>query len=102
MSQQDIIRAWKDPEFRESLSEEQRSQIPENPVGIIELTDPEIQAAVGGLAVGGLAVGGLAVGGHCADTDGGCCTGDYNCPFSSHGSGCAGTDNACSIKAFSL
>ena len=28
MSQQDIIRAWKDPEFRNSLSEEQRSQLP--------------------------------------------------------------------------
>ena len=35
MSDYDIIRAWKDEDYLNSLSEEQRSQIPENPAGII-------------------------------------------------------------------
>ena len=39
MSNSDIIRAWKDEEYRNSLSEEQRSQLPENPAGMIELDE---------------------------------------------------------------
>jgi len=48
MSYMEIIRAWKDEEYRLSLSEEQRAQLPENPAGLIELTDVELEAAVGG------------------------------------------------------
>ncbi|MEO1347953.1 MAG: mersacidin/lichenicidin family type 2 lantibiotic [Cyanobacteria bacterium J06635_15] len=77
MSYQNIIRAWKDAEYRESLTEEQRSQLPENPIGIVELTVPDLQEVSGGLM---------------ADTDAGCCTGDYACPFSIDQSGCAGSD----------
>jgi mersacidin/lichenicidin family type 2 lantibiotic len=44
----DIPRAWTDPEYRASLSDEERAALPENPVGISEL-DPELlQSAVGG------------------------------------------------------
>ena len=43
-----IIRAWKDPEFRQSLSEEEREHLPENPAGAIELTDEELDLAAGG------------------------------------------------------
>jgi mersacidin/lichenicidin family type 2 lantibiotic len=43
-----IIRAWKDPEYREDLSEEERELLPENPAGAIELTDEELDLAVGG------------------------------------------------------
>lgn len=50
MSQQDIIRAWKDPEFRNSLSEDQRSQLPENPAGILEIPDESLETIVGGIA----------------------------------------------------
>jgi mersacidin/lichenicidin family type 2 lantibiotic len=50
MSNNDIIRAWKDAEYRNSLSEEQRSQLPENPAGIIELADEESDALSGGLS----------------------------------------------------
>ncbi|WP_392534166.1 mersacidin/lichenicidin family type 2 lantibiotic [Nostoc sp. C117] len=35
----DIIRAWKDEAYRDSLNEEQISQVPENPAGLIELCD---------------------------------------------------------------
>ena len=43
-----IIRAWKDPEYRQSLSEEEREHLPENPAGAIELTDEELDMAAGG------------------------------------------------------
>jgi mersacidin/lichenicidin family type 2 lantibiotic len=43
-----IIRAWKDPEYRQSLSEEERELLPENPAGAIELTDDELDMAAGG------------------------------------------------------
>lgn len=48
MSNDDITRAWKDEEYRNSLSEEQRSQLPENPAGKIELTQEDLQSVVGG------------------------------------------------------
>lgn len=48
MSHENIIRAWKDEEYRNSLSEEQRSQLPENPAGMIELSDEDMQAIAGG------------------------------------------------------
>jgi len=45
----DIIRAWKDEEYRNSLSEEQRAQLPENPAGMVELSDEAMQNVGGGL-----------------------------------------------------
>ncbi|MDJ0800587.1 MAG: mersacidin/lichenicidin family type 2 lantibiotic [Calothrix sp. MO_167.B12] len=51
MSKEDIIRAWKDPEYRNSLSEEQRSQLPENPAGVIKLSDEEMSTVAGGIDI---------------------------------------------------
>jgi mersacidin/lichenicidin family type 2 lantibiotic len=48
MSYLDIIRAWKDKEYRLSLSEEQRAVLPEHPAGLIELADAELDNATGG------------------------------------------------------
>lgn len=48
MSNENIIRAWKDADFRNSLSEKERSLLPENPAGLIELTDADLNGAVGG------------------------------------------------------
>jgi mersacidin/lichenicidin family type 2 lantibiotic len=45
----DIIRAWKDEEYRLSLSAEQRALLPEHPAGLIELTDLELGAVAGGM-----------------------------------------------------
>ena len=42
-----IIRAWEDPEYRKSLSEEERAKLPENPVGQIELTEDELREVMG-------------------------------------------------------
>ncbi len=48
-----IIRAWKDREYRESLSDEELALLPENPAGEIELNDDELTSIVGGGGGGG-------------------------------------------------
>ncbi|HYG61306.1 MAG TPA: mersacidin/lichenicidin family type 2 lantibiotic [Thermoanaerobaculia bacterium] len=48
MKKRDIIRAWRDEEFRLSLSEEQRAQLPANPAGNVELADEDLRSASGG------------------------------------------------------
>ncbi len=48
MSNIDIIRAWKDEEYRNSLSEEEQSQLPENPAGMMKLLDADMECVVGG------------------------------------------------------
>ena len=48
MSTLDIVRAWKDEEYCESLSETQRASLPQNPAGIVELSDTQLSAAGGG------------------------------------------------------
>lgn len=48
MSNSDIIRAWKDADYRASLSEEQLGLLPENPAGAIELSDEDLSSLSGG------------------------------------------------------
>lgn len=48
MSNIDITRAWKDPEYRNSLSEQELAQLPPHPAGSINLTEAEMDAIVGG------------------------------------------------------
>ena len=47
MSDLDVIRAWKDPHYRRSLSAAELARLPENPAGLIELTDDELRMAGG-------------------------------------------------------
>jgi mersacidin/lichenicidin family type 2 lantibiotic len=47
MSYKNIIRAWKDEDYRLSLSEAERALLPEHPAGLIELSGAEM-AGVGG------------------------------------------------------
>lgn len=47
----DVVRAWKDEEYRSSLTEAQRAQIPDNPAGLVDLTDEEINGIEGGLSI---------------------------------------------------
>jgi mersacidin/lichenicidin family type 2 lantibiotic len=51
MSTQNIIRAWKDKAYRESLSEAERALLPENPAGLIELTDADLDGVAGGITI---------------------------------------------------
>jgi mersacidin/lichenicidin family type 2 lantibiotic len=48
MSNVDVIRAWKDEEYRNSLSDAERAALPANPAGLIELTAAELQDVAGG------------------------------------------------------
>src|SRR5919199_996646 len=53
MSHIDIIRAWKDEEYRASLSEAELAQLPENPAGLIEIADIDhMELADTAMAVG--------------------------------------------------
>jgi mersacidin/lichenicidin family type 2 lantibiotic len=46
----DIVRAWKDESYRQQLNNE---QLPENPAGILELTDSELEGVSGSGGYGG-------------------------------------------------
>jgi len=48
MSELDIIRAWKDKTYRNSLSAEELAHLPEHPAGAIELTNDELAYIDGG------------------------------------------------------
>jgi len=50
MKKEMIVRAWKDPEYRAHLSEEQRAALPESPSGrsIAELGEAELADIYGG------------------------------------------------------
>ena len=43
----DIVRAWKDEAYRESLSQEQKALLPANPVGELEMSDADLATVVG-------------------------------------------------------
>jgi len=47
MSKLDIIRAWTDPDYRLSLTDAQRNQLPEHPAGLVELDDIDLKGVVG-------------------------------------------------------
>jgi mersacidin/lichenicidin family type 2 lantibiotic len=49
----DIVRAWKDESYRQSLNEEQRSSLPANPAGELELTSTDLETVYGGGTPGG-------------------------------------------------
>ncbi|MEQ9672110.1 mersacidin/lichenicidin family type 2 lantibiotic [Coleofasciculus sp. G2-EDA-02] len=52
MSNNDIIRAWKDEEYRRSLSKEEQAKLPDNPAGSweeLELDEQMMEALAGGL-----------------------------------------------------
>ena len=48
MSYQHIIRAWKDVEYRLSLSAAERALLPGHPAGLIELSERDMDPIAGG------------------------------------------------------
>ena len=50
MSNKTAIRAWKDEDFRLSLSQAELAQLPGNPAGLVELTEEQL-GLVGGASV---------------------------------------------------
>lgn len=87
----DIIRAWKDRSYRDSLSAEEQALLPENPVGQIELTDEELKEVNGAQAQTG---GGTfnSFGLQCGGSQGGVCQ-------SVQGSACISQQGNCGSQA---
>ena len=52
MSLRKTIRAWEDPEYRNGLSAAELADLPENPAGVIELTEAELGQVLGGAQSG--------------------------------------------------
>jgi mersacidin/lichenicidin family type 2 lantibiotic len=55
MNKIDIVRAWKDEEYRNSLTQEQLASLPTNPAGNAEatsdaLSEEELEEVAGGMA----------------------------------------------------
>lgn len=50
-----IVRAWKDEAYRQTLSEEQLSALPANPAGELELTSADLETVYGGGGPAGIA-----------------------------------------------
>lgn len=48
MSKIDVIRAWKDPSYRSSLSQDQLGALPASPAGPMELSDEDLEMVAGG------------------------------------------------------
>ena len=49
MNKADVIRAWKDPAYRATLSAEDLARLPSHPAGLIELKERELREATGGV-----------------------------------------------------
>ncbi len=47
ISGKDIVRAWKDADYRESLSAEDRAALPNHPAGLVDLSDAELESVLG-------------------------------------------------------
>jgi mersacidin/lichenicidin family type 2 lantibiotic len=43
-----VIRAWKDPDYRLTLTDEERAELPDHPAGLLELDDAELARVAGG------------------------------------------------------
>ena len=49
MNKNDVIRAWKDPFYRATLSGEAQASLPQHPAGITALSDDQLVTASGAL-----------------------------------------------------
>ena len=43
----DVVRAWKDPAYRDRLAAGDLALTPSNPAGVVELTDAQLREATG-------------------------------------------------------
>jgi mersacidin/lichenicidin family type 2 lantibiotic len=48
MSNASIIRAWKDADYRASLSPDEQALVPSHPAGLVELADADLEGLAGG------------------------------------------------------
>jgi mersacidin/lichenicidin family type 2 lantibiotic len=68
----DVVRALKDVDYRESLSEEERAHLPQSQAGLIELSGADLEEVLG--AAGVAVAGGYLLGSYsCTKSSGGGC-----------------------------
>ena len=48
MKKVDVVRAWRDAEYRKGLTEEQRAALPAHPAGVVDLDDDTLRSVTGG------------------------------------------------------
>jgi mersacidin/lichenicidin family type 2 lantibiotic len=48
MKKLDVARAWRDEEYRNSLTDEERASLPENPAGMATVDDSALRSITGG------------------------------------------------------
>ena len=51
MKKIDVIRAWRDEEYRDSLTEQELSSLPENPAGMATVDDSALRSVNGAATV---------------------------------------------------
>jgi len=51
MSKSDVVRAWKDPLYRASLSREEIAGLPAHPSGLVELDEEQLKRLAGGQTI---------------------------------------------------
>ncbi len=49
----DIVRAWKDESYRNSLSAQEQAMLPQNPAGALDLSDAELETIQGACNING-------------------------------------------------
>ncbi len=67
MKTNEIVRAWKDEDYRDTLTAEDRAELPAHPSGVIEFEQPELDDET--LFTGGKLT---SHGGSCKTVHGGC------------------------------
>jgi len=48
MKKVNVVRAWRDRQYRENLSSEARAALPQNPAGIVSVDDDALRSITGG------------------------------------------------------
>ena len=49
MEKREIVKAWKNAEYRETLSASEQEMLPDHPCGVVDLNDDDLTAVAGGL-----------------------------------------------------
>jgi mersacidin/lichenicidin family type 2 lantibiotic len=52
MTQDQVVRAWRDPAYRSTLSATELQALPANPAGLVELSENELMEVNGGTTPG--------------------------------------------------
>lgn len=74
MKKVDIVRAWRDAEYRSTLDADVRGSLPASPAGIVDIADDALKSITGGCGLTQCSCGILST------PDNSCVTPPANCP----------------------